>query len=147
MILVFNWTIKKLLFSAPFAFTAIWASIALILYAVSMTIISTMLGMGLETGIVAFYVLLAIIFSLPWLPGQDTKQSFLKLIKFVLFPGTTISFPEVVFADALTSMSKVFKDLGVTLVAVYAQLTQTDIVNCHDVGMIVIALLASLPFW
>ena len=133
--------------AAPFAFTAVWATVILILYSLAMTIVPNVLAMGVEAGIMTFYALVLLLVLTPGLPGQETKTAFMKLIRFTLIPGSTISFSEVLFADALTSMSKVFKDLGVTLVAVYAQATQTDIVNYHDVGMILIALLASAPFW
>ena len=63
----------------------------------------------------------------------------------MLFPGNSISFPEIVFADALTSMSKVFKDVGVTLVALYAHLQTEPLVLYHEQGMLLVALLASVP--
>jgi len=84
---------------------------------------------------------------MPLLPGQDNMASFFRLSKQVFIPGTSISFPEVLYADALTSMSKVLKDLGVSLVAIYAQTSGTSIVELHDIGMLTVAILASLPFW
>jgi hypothetical protein len=44
-------------------------------------------------------------------------------------------------------MSKVLKDLGVSLLAIYCQYYGVELVNYHNVGMVLIALLASWPFW
>jgi hypothetical protein len=51
-------------------------------------------------------------------------------------------------ADALCSLSKPFKDFGLTLVIFYSHIIQNgrDPVFYHNVGMILIALCASLPF-
>jgi hypothetical protein len=68
-------------------------------------------------------------------------------MKLVFFPGSTISFPEVLAADALCSVSKLLKDFGVTLVVFLSHVILIqDSVTYHDNGMIVIAFLASLPF-
>ena len=75
----------------------------------------------------------------------EQRASFLRLLKTVLFPGTSISFPEIVLADALTSLSKVFKDVGVTFVAVYAYTQAEPVVVYHEQGMLLVALMASMP--
>jgi EXS family len=116
------------------------------LYAATMTVITSVLGSSVETGIVLFYGLILLIAVLPGLPGNDNKVSFLRLLKLCFFPGTTISFSEVLLADALTSLSKVFKDIGITAVVVYSQQARTDIIDHHDFGMILVAVLASTPF-
>jgi hypothetical protein len=69
------------------------------------------------------------------------------LLYLVFFPNGTVTFPEVLLADALTSMSKVLKDFGVTLIVIYSKITGTDIIALHDVGMIIVAIFASIPFW
>lgn len=43
--------------------------------------------------------------------------------------------------------SQVLKDFGVTIIAVYASFTSTTVVDLHDHGMLLCAVLASLPFW
>lgn len=112
-----------------------------------MTLFSNMLGMTVESGVMIFYVLLFVLLITPSIYGQEIRGSFFRLVRLVFFPSNTVSFPEVLLADAMTSMSKIFKDMGVTLVAVYTQYSVSKIWEYHEVGMILIALLASLPFW
>ena len=112
-----------------------------------MTLVSNVMGMSVETGVSLFYVVIALLFVLPGFPSQDTRSSFFRLLRTCFFPGTSVTFPEVLLADAMTSISKALKDLGVTIVAVYAQTSSTPVVNYHTEGMILVALLASLPFW
>lgn len=133
--------------SAPTIFTLVWALILLFLYAFNMTLFPNVLSLGVETGISVFYFFFILILFLPGLPGHETKNSFMKLIKMCIFPVASVSFAEVLLADAFTSLSKVFKDFGVTIIAIFAQLSGVEIVRCHDFGMIFIALLASFPFW
>ena len=75
----------------------------------------------------------------------EHRASFLRLLRLIAFPGDSISFPEILLTDALTSLSKVFKDVGVTLVAIYAQSQGQPMVLYHEQGMLLVALLASLP--
>lgn len=116
-------------------------------YALNMTLLSTGLNFSVESGVTTFYFIIFIISMLPNLPGQEMRHQFFRTFLKVFFPGTTISFPEVLLADALTSMSKVFKDIGVTLIALYAHHTSSDIVIYHETGMIIMALLTALPYW
>jgi EXS family len=112
-----------------------------------MTLASTILGMSVETGVTLFYLVIALLLVLPGFPSEDTRASFFRLLRTCFFPGNAVTFPEVLLADAMTSISKVLKDFGVTIVAMYAQATATPIVNYHTEGMLLIALLASMPFW
>lgn len=112
-----------------------------------MTAVCTLAGFSVEFGIGMFYSVLSLSCFLPWIYGQENVESFGTLLKQVFFPSSTISFPEVLLADALTSLSKVFKDFGVTCVVIYAQLTGTPILSTHDAGMLLVAILASLPYW
>ena len=57
-----------------------------------------------------------------------------------------IPFCEVLLADALCSLAKVVKDLGTTIVALYAYLVGAEVTGYHYPGMVVVALLASVPF-
>lgn len=81
------------------------------------------------------------------LPGKDNQTTFYKLLKVVFSPHNTITFPEVLLADALCSISKLLKDFGTTAVTVYAYFRRENIIVYHDSAMILVALLASLPFW
>ena len=112
-----------------------------------MTLVCTLSGLSVEFGIGLFYMCLILSFYSPWIPHKENFESFGSLCHLVFFPSSSITFPEVLLADALTSLSKVFKDFGVTLVVVYARLTGTHILFAHDTGMIIVALLASLPYW
>ena len=68
-------------------------------------------------------------------------------MKKIICPGTTISFPEILVADALTSVSKVMKDLGVTLTVFVAHvLNGTSAVTYHNHAMLLITFLASVPY-
>ena len=86
-------------------------------------------------------------FFLPRIPGHDIRSSFFRLVKLVFFPVNSITFSEVLLADAMTSMSKVLKDIGITIIALISQFSSTSIVDHHETGMVLVALLASLPFW
>ena len=112
-----------------------------------MNVVSHWGGYRVEIGISVFYITVAMLALLPNLPGHENRTHFYRLLRVVFFPGSSISFPEVLLADALTSVSKVLKDLGVTLVALYAYSTNQSLVGLHDEAMIIIALLASLPYW
>ncbi len=76
------------------------------------------------------------------------RAHFFRIMKQIFFPGSVITFPEVLVADALCSMSKPLKDFGLTLLLFYAQTARNgeNPVVYHDIGMILIACLASLPF-
>lgn len=135
---------------APIMFTFLAGISLFFVYASIMTIISNIMGLSVEVAISIYYasIIVLVLFSgFCCTTGKETKISFFKLIKLCIFPGNSISFAEVVFADALTSLSKVFKDFGVTLIAVYAEYSQVDIVSLHDIGMILVAVFASFPFW
>jgi hypothetical protein len=118
-----------------------------VLYALSMTVFSTTIGLTIEAGITIFYVLLLVMLSIPRLPFSEALNHIWRLLKLSFLPGNTVTFPEVLIADALTSLSKVLKDLGVTAVAVYCYANGTSMLDLHDQSMILIAVLASLPYW
>ena len=135
--------------ASPLTFSLVMAIILAITYAVTITLFSNVLGLTVEAGVTIFYVLLILSQTLlpANLPGQETKASFYRLLRTVFFPGSTISFSEVLLADALCSLSKVFKDYGVTIIAIYANISGASVVDLHEEGMLLCALLASLPFW
>lgn len=137
-----------LLIAANFTFILSFTFGSLILYSMDMTLLSNSLGWSIEESIAIFYSLLLIIyFLIPSLPGEEMKLAFNRLLKIVFLPGNTITFPEVLLADALTSLSKVLKDFGTTLVSIYSILSHQNVLEFHDNAMILVALLASLPFW
>ena len=102
---------------------------------------------SVEIAILVFYALTFIMFLLPNLPGQEGRTSFSRLLYQVFFPAHSISFAEVILADIFTSLSKVFKDVGTTAIVLYARARKTEVVEHHELGMLLIALLASLPFY
>lgn len=105
------------------------------------------MGLTIEFGITIFYLLLIFIQFIPSFPGYELRLHFYRLFKLLLLPNSTITFPEILIADALTSLSKVFKDFGTTLICLYVFITKEEIINYHNSAMILVALMASFPFW
>ena len=149
LLCVFNIIILCSSFFHPGPFPFILSSVFFLtlLYALSMTVFSTTLGLTIETGISIFYLLLTSVLCIPRIPFADSLNTVFRLLRLSFIPGSTVTFPEVLIADALTSMSKVLKDFGVTLISVYCYVNGTSIVDYHNQSMILIALLASLPYW
>lgn len=79
------------------------ALILLVLYSLIMTV-CTHGGYPIALGVSAFYLMVGLMHCLPY--GQEARSAFYRLLRGVLWP-TTVSFPEVLLADALTSISKV----------------------------------------
>ena len=86
-----------------------------------------------------------ITFASAWNSFLRYRKGGLKVLRNVFFPGNSVSFSEIMLADALTSLSKVFKDVGVTIVAVFARTQGVAVVEYHEQGMLLVACLASLP--
>jgi hypothetical protein len=118
----------------------------IILYSIDITFLSNGLGWTIEQGIASFYFLFLIIYFIPHIPGEENKTAFNRLLKIVFFPGSSVTFPEVLLADALTSLSKVLKDFGTSVVSIYAAFSNQNILEYHNSAMVLVALLASLPF-
>jgi hypothetical protein len=112
-----------------------------------MGVMWTVLGFPIETSISMFYFLMLLLMMLP-LPTAfaETRTSFWLLLRNCFIPGTSIHFSEVLLADCLTSLSKVLKDMGISLFAVWAFMRTDSIVDYHNYAMVCIALLASLPY-
>jgi len=130
----------------PIMFIFVTGTILIFSYSLIMTTLSNMLGISVENSITIFYIILFIILLLPGIPGNENRIAFYRLMKLCFIPSNTISFSEVLLADALTSLSKIFKDIGVTIVVIYSKICDIEVVNMHNNGMILVALLASLPF-
>lgn len=81
----------------------------------------------------------------PCCPSRDNYTFILRLFKNMIVPGTLVTFPEILFADALTSITKTFKDIGVMLIVVYSRLSGADIVAQHDQCIVLITLLTAIP--
>lgn len=118
----------------------------LAVYAVVMTFLSNSLGFSIVSGVTAFYLSIAFLHFMPFSLGVDGRIGFFRLLRAVLWPSAAPAFPEVLLADALTSLSKVLKDLGTYFVVLYATLKGIPVIDCHDSAMIFLAFLASLPF-
>lgn len=149
------WILDKLRIPYHFVLSIKSANLSVILaiaafflfsYAIIITMFSNALGWTIELGMMLFYIFAVVSQFLPFVPGADNRNAFFRLSKAIFLPGGTISFPEVILADALTSLSKVLKDFGTTVVAIYAHTSGKDILDYHDSSMILVALLASLPF-
>ncbi|KAJ1410900.1 EXS family-domain-containing protein [Ochromonadaceae sp. CCMP2298] len=117
-------------------------------YAASMTLMWTLLGFPIETSISLFYLLMLALMVVP-LPTafSETRTSFWRLLRNCFLPGSSIHFSEVLLADCFTSLSKVLKDMGISLFAMYAFMRSDSTVDYHNHAMVAIALLASLPYY
>jgi len=111
-----------------------------------MTLICNILGFGIEVGVGAYYFIVLLVYLFFYIPGQESMNHFLSVTKLVFLPANAVTFPEILLADAFTSLSKVFKDFGVTIVVIYSKFSGYSAVLCHDMGMLLVAILASLPF-
>jgi len=129
------------------SFVIISALSLLALYALDITILSTTMGLSIEYGVFTFYVIFLISHFVPIMPGIENRTAFYRLFRTIIFPGNVITFPEILIADACTSLSKVFKDFGISLFAIYAYFTEQNILEYHNSSMIMVALFASWPFW
>ena len=116
------------------------------MYAICMTLICNILGYSIEIGIATFYVLVSSLYAFAKFPGDDSIAHFFQITKQIFVPPNTIAFSEILVADAFTSLSKVFKDFGVTIVVIYSKFMGLSPVHSHDSGMLLVAILASLPF-
>eukprot|EP01031_Cornospumella_fuschlensis_P037959 gene37959-46116_t len=113
----------------------------LALYAAVMTLLSNSLGYTIVTGVTIFYLLVVLVHILPIQTGADSRITFYRLLRSVLLPMGIVTFPEVLMADALTSISKVLKDFGTYLVVVYASFQGKDVIEYHNHAMILVAVL------
>ena len=120
--------------------------ILFVIYAAGITFTTSVLVLPVEVGMMVLYVLVSFLVLLP-LPGIDARNAFFRLTRSVLFPSNSISFPEVLLADALTSLSKIFKDFCITGLVLYCYVTNENIISYHNVGIVLIALLSSFPYW
>jgi hypothetical protein len=150
------WLFEKLRFpyqtilsikAANLAFVFSTALISGLLYLFCITALSNVIGLTTESGITLFYVSVLLPLFLPGVPGMDNRNTFFRLAKQCFVPGNTITFPEILLADAFTSISKILKDFGVSIFSIYAYYTGTQIIQHHNNAMITVALLASLPFY
>jgi hypothetical protein len=136
-----------LLSTAPTYVTVMLASTLLCVYAITITISAKMTTYGITVSMAIFYAVLFVLAVVPGVPWAEERRYWLRFMKQIILPVGPIAFKEIMFADALCSMSKVFKDFGVTAVAIYAMYAETAVVDYHNSAMIFIAVLASIPFW
>jgi hypothetical protein len=142
---VHNAIYKTISLTANFMFIFSVSGVLLTSYAVIVTLISNSLGWTIEHGLLGFYLFFFLAHFFPLLQSSD-RTGFYRIFRLVLMPSSTVSFPEVLLADALTSLSKVFKDFGTTTIAIYAQFMGANVIDYHDNAMIIVTLLASFPF-
>lgn len=133
--------------SAPSTHILTLSSLLLLLYTIIMIFTSTILGVNIEFGIVIFYICISLLCILPINNIETIRSTFFRLIKVVFFPINNITFSEVLLADALTSISKIFKDISISILLLYCYFSNENIVDYHNVGIVAIALLSSLPYW
>jgi hypothetical protein len=118
------------------------------IYILTMTTLSSAFNLDVETGITLYYATLFLISVTPLpIPGADSRLPFYRLLKVVFFPANVVTFPEVLLADALTSLARIFKDFSVTLLVLYCYYMNENIIHYHDFGILGIACLSSLPYW
>jgi len=117
-----------------------------VIYAAVMTLLANSFGYSIVAGVTAFYLSVFILHFVPINMGTDSRSSFYRLFRSVLWPTGIVTFPEVLLADALTSVSKVLKDFGTYLVVLYATMQGRNIIDYHDNAMILVAVFASIPF-
>lgn len=79
-------------------------------------------------------------------PGGASSMENSRSFNFNSSTSAVVPFEEILLADALCSLSKIFKDIGTTIIVLYAFLTDTAVTDYHYHGMILIAILASFPF-
>eukprot|EP00127_Corallochytrium_limacisporum_P002791 Clim_evm4s141 gene=Clim_evmTU4s141 len=91
------------------------------------------------------------LFTALMFPGQrflgGTRKFITRILGLCIIPGRTISFVEVVIADGLTSMSKVFADLSVTTCVLGHELVdQTRGVPAQCGHSFLVPLATSIPY-
>jgi hypothetical protein len=136
----------SLWYVAPMNFALLVGAALGIAYSVIVTFLANTLEWSVETGVSCFYAIFLFVHFIPSFPGIESRTHFYRVLKLCFFPGASITFPEILLADALCSLSKVLKDIGTSLVAVFSHFDGTSIVDHHDNAMILVAVLASLPF-
>ena len=68
-----------------------------------------------------------------------------RLVSLVVSPGDEVTFLEVLVGDILTSLSKVFQEVGLAMVATFVDFSVYDV--AHISPDILPTILASTPFW
>lgn len=119
----------------------------LCIYALTVTVSSKLASQEVVVSMASFYAIILFLFFVPYAPWADDRSYWLRFFRQIVMPADKIAFREIMFADALCSVSKIFKDFGVTVVAMYAMYNNSEIVEHHDTAMIFVAVLASIPFW
>lgn len=130
---------------SPLIFVITTALFYAVLYGFHMTYVTQYIGIDVEYGVMAFYAFVLLSFA-PFFPGHESRMYFVRVMKQIIFPGSKVTFPEIMMADALCSLSKLFKDLGITIVMLYSGVYGGSGVTYHNQAMIFVAILSSLPF-
>lgn len=131
---------------SPLTFVVLTTIFYTVLYGFHMTSICQFLGMNVEYGVLTFYAFVLLSFA-PFSPGHESRMYFFRILKQICFPGPKVTFPEIMVADALCSLSKTLKDIGITIMVLYAGLYESgSAIEYHNQAMILVAMLASIPF-
>lgn len=117
-----------------------------VMYGVIMTAFTNSFGYSIVTAVTAFYLALFFLHFAPISTFSDSTGGFYRLLRSVMWPMGSVTFSEVLLADALTSISKVLKDFGTYLVVLYATMQGRNIIDYHDNAMLLVAIFASIPF-
>jgi hypothetical protein len=131
---------------SPLLFVVLTAIFYTALYGFNMSTICQFMGIDVKYGVLTFYAFVLLSFA-PFFPGHESRMYFFRIMKHILFPRAKITFPEIMVADALCSLSKIFKDIGITAVVLYAGVYgKGTMIEYHNQAMILVAMLASIPF-
>ena len=132
--------------NSPLCFVLATALFYAALYAFHMTWTCGFFEMDVEYAVFIFYSFVLMSFA-PFFPGHESRMYIFRVLKHIIVPSNTISFPEIMVADALCSLSKIFKDFGITLVVLYADLySGVNGIDFHNQAMVLFAFLSSIPF-
>lgn len=134
--------------NAPIHFVVVTAIALSSLYALDITVSTRFFGLSIEFGVGLYYSLVFLVssFFVSFFPWRENYYYLTRLMRSVFMPGSSVSFAEILFADALTSLSKVLRDVGITLIAIYCSLVRTDIIKYHDFGIVLLTVFTAMPF-
>jgi hypothetical protein len=135
-----------ILCAAPYGTIFMHTSALASLFILVFGLLTRLGGYRVEVSISVFYALAILLCMLPHVPGQESRTALFRLIRLMFSPGNSITFPEVVIADAFTSVSKVLKDFGISAFVVYCYFSGNSMISMHNEAMITVAALASLPY-
>ena len=137
----------KFLFSAPIVLLVYYFCLCQAAEAISASAVTVVLFFYVSVAMILVLAMKSTAASAIMLLVKEQTAPFLQLLSLVFRPlSTGVPFQEVLLADALCSLSKIFKDIGIFMVTFYANISYTPPVESHDGAMLLVAALATLPF-